>query len=225
MKNVSKVPVSFLGLINALGTALEGLSVLCLATASQSPTLLLELVHADWRHGGSIVVAGGVVMDLVDGDGSVYHMGLDDFLLYDRLDGFVDVVVDLLALHNWRLILGVGCICHNPLVSQLSGLSPQRPFGGLLVVVVNFPMDDVAGPVSVLFRQNLSVLDRLHHVSVVILMELFVNGGVDFFVLGRLDRLVLDGRGDFLVHGGVMMSGFGQEVADCCLGFLHSKGP
>ena len=126
-----------------------------------------------------------------------------------------NLLVDLLALHNWRLTLGVGSICHNPLVSQLSGLSPQRPFGGLLVTVVNFPMDDVAGLVNVLLGQNLSVLDRLHHASVVILMELSVNGGVGFFVLGRLDRLVLDRRGDLLVHGGVMMSGFGHEVADC----------
>jgi hypothetical protein len=100
MKNVSKVPVSFLGLINALGTALKGLGVLCPATASQSPTLLLELVHADWRHGGNIVVAGGVVMDLVDGDGGVYHMGLDDFLLYDRLDGFVDVASPTLSVRR-----------------------------------------------------------------------------------------------------------------------------
>lgn len=45
---------------------------------------------------------GGIVMDLVDGDGGVYHMGLDGFLLYERLNCFVDVAATLVNVYRRR---------------------------------------------------------------------------------------------------------------------------
>jgi hypothetical protein len=134
------------------------------------------------------------------------------------------LLVDFLALHNWRLPLGVRGARHLPLVSQLPGLGPQRPFCGLVVAMVEFPVDDFGGPVAVLRRQDLSVLDRLHHAAVVVLMDLLVEGRVNFLVLGGLDRLLGDGPGGFLMHRGIVMPGSGREAVDCCLGFFHLEG-
>lgn len=64
--------------------------------------MLLKLLHSDRRIGGSTVDLGGIVMDLVDGDGGVYHMGLDGFLLYERLNCFVDVAATLVNVYRRR---------------------------------------------------------------------------------------------------------------------------
>lgn len=62
--------------------------------------MLRKLLHGDRRIGGSTVDLGGIVMDLVDGDGCVYLMGLDGFLLYDRLNSFVDAAATLVNVHR-----------------------------------------------------------------------------------------------------------------------------
>lgn len=136
-----------------------------------------------------------------------------------------DLLVNFLrALDSWRFALSVGGIHLDALVSHLSGLSPQRFLGPLFVTMVEFPMVDLVGLVSMLLRPNLSVLDRLHHASVVILIDLFIDGGADFFVLCRLDRLVLSRWGGLFVNSGIVMPGFGREVANCFLGFFHCEG-
>jgi hypothetical protein len=75
--------------VKALGTALEVVTAL-LATA-QSATLGLELVDADGRESGGAVVLGSMVVDLVDGDGGVHNLRLDDLLVKDGLNLLVDV--------------------------------------------------------------------------------------------------------------------------------------
>lgn len=134
-----------------------------------------------------------------------------------------DLLVNLLALDSWRLALSVGGIRLDALVSHLSGLSPQHLLGPLFVTMVKFLMLDLVGLMSVLLRPNLSVLDRLHHASVVILIDFSIDGGVDFFVLCRLDRFMLGRWGGLFVGSGMVMSGFGREVADCFLGLFHCE--
>jgi hypothetical protein len=55
----------------SLGARLALESVGTLFAAGETTTLALELVHADGGQGGGAVVLGSVVMDFVDGDGSV----------------------------------------------------------------------------------------------------------------------------------------------------------
>lgn len=75
--------------VDALRASLELASAL--VVPAEHTALLLELVDADRGQVGGAVVLGGVVVDFVDGDGGVYNLRLDDFLLDDGLDGLVDV--------------------------------------------------------------------------------------------------------------------------------------
>lgn len=59
--------------------------------AAQLAALPLELVHADRGQGRRGVVAGGVMVDLVDRHRGVDDFGLDHLLLDHRLDGLVDM--------------------------------------------------------------------------------------------------------------------------------------
>ena len=82
--------------VDALGTAVKVAGAL--VVAAQDTTLLLELVNAHWRQGGGAVDLGGFVMDLMNRDGGVHDLGLDNFLLDDGLDSLVDVArEDILA--------------------------------------------------------------------------------------------------------------------------------
>jgi hypothetical protein len=68
--------VLVLGLASGrLGLADE--AVLALLTAGEGTALLLELGHGDGGESGGSVMLGGVVVDLVNGDGGVGDVGLD----------------------------------------------------------------------------------------------------------------------------------------------------
>ena len=77
-------------LMDALGAAIEAPHVLCLA-AAQHATLLLELLHSDGGQRAGAMMDSRFVVDLMDGDGGVHHVRLDDFPLNDGLDGLMDV--------------------------------------------------------------------------------------------------------------------------------------
>lgn len=62
---------------NGLGLALE--TVVTLLATGQDTTLLLEVGHADGRESRGRVNLGGVVVNLVDGNGGVDNGGLDGF--------------------------------------------------------------------------------------------------------------------------------------------------
>jgi len=68
--------VLVLGLV-VRGFGLASEAVLALLTADERATLCLELGHGDCGEGRGGVVLGGVVVDLVDGDGGVGDVGLD----------------------------------------------------------------------------------------------------------------------------------------------------
>ena len=70
--------------------------------------------------------------------------------------------------------------------------------------------DDV---VVVLLLKLDNILDGLDGGVVVVLVHLLVNGGLHILVLGAVDGLVDDGRGDLLVDGGVVVTRLGP--GDC----------
>ena len=59
------------------GARLAGEAVLALLAAGEGAALLLEVGHGDSGERGSAVVLGGVVVDLVNGDGGVGDVRLN----------------------------------------------------------------------------------------------------------------------------------------------------
>jgi len=72
--------VLVLGLVSG-GLGLANEAVLALLAADERATLCLELGHGDGGESGCSVVLGGVVVNLVDGDGGVGDVGLDGLCL------------------------------------------------------------------------------------------------------------------------------------------------
>jgi len=205
--------------VDALGTAVEGGTALVLA--AQGAAVLLELVHADGRQGRRAMMLSRVVVDFVDGHRSVDDLGLDDFLVDDRLDGLVNVVVDMLALDDRGASLGVSSIFNNTLVTQFGLLCLQCSLCVFVVAMVELSVDDSTNIVLVLLGQDLLVMDGLDLVVIMVLMNFLVNCRGDLLVAGRLDRLVLNGRSNLLMDGRVMVARLVQKVLDCCLGLVH----
>jgi len=69
-----------LGVVSS-GLGLANEAVLTLLTADEGAALCLELGHGDGGEGRGSVVLGGVVVNLVDGDGGVGDVGLDGLCL------------------------------------------------------------------------------------------------------------------------------------------------
>jgi hypothetical protein len=170
------------------------------------------------------VVCSSVVVNLVDGDNSVYNVGLNGLFVYYWLNVLVDVVVYMLSANSSSSGLGVLSFLHFSVVSELGGLGGKLLLCGIMVAVVELAVLDSAKVVLVLLWQNLAVLDRLHCAVVVVLVYFAVSGSHDFLVLDRLDGLMLDGRRDSLVDSGVVVSRLGDEVLDGGFGFLHVEG-
>lgn len=75
--------------------------VVTLFATSESTSLLLKLVHADSRQRGSLVVLGGVVMNLMNWYSGVYYVWLNGLLLDNGLDSLVHMMVYVLASDCW----------------------------------------------------------------------------------------------------------------------------
>lgn len=63
--------------VAAESLGLAGKGVMALLTSAKGATLLLEVVHADWRKSRGGVVLCGVVVNFVDGNGGVNNVRLD----------------------------------------------------------------------------------------------------------------------------------------------------
>jgi len=74
---------------------------------------------------------------------------------------------------------------------------------------------------GVCLGENLTVFDGLNSAVVVVLVNLLINGSVDFLVLVRLDSLVHYSRRNSLVNCCVMVTGLVGEVGESCLDFVH----
>jgi hypothetical protein len=78
---------------NVLGDTLE--LVVALLTAGKSTALGLELLHGHGWESSSLMVGSLVMVDLMDGNSGVNHVGLDSLLLDNGLDSLVDVLDDV----------------------------------------------------------------------------------------------------------------------------------
>jgi hypothetical protein len=66
--------------------------VVTLFAAAENTTLCLELVHGHGGQSSGLVVGSSIVVDLVDGDGGVDNIGLDNLPVDYGLDSLVDVL-------------------------------------------------------------------------------------------------------------------------------------
>lgn len=197
------------GATNSAGLTLE--AVVTLLAASQDTTLLLKVGHGDGGKSRGSVVLGGIVVNLVDGDGGVDNMRLNGLLVDNRLDGLVDVVVDVLTADGGCNRLRVHSLDLGALVSKLGSLGSETLLDLGVVAVLERAVLDGGKVVVVLLGENLTVLDGLDGGVVVVLVNLLVDGGLDLLVLLELMALVGDSRGDLLVDGGVVVAGAGPE--------------
>jgi hypothetical protein len=189
------------------------LVVTLLATA-ENTTLLLELVHCHGRESGSLMVGSSVVVNLVDGNGGVDYVGLDDLLLDNRLDSLVNVVVDMLAADSGCDTLALCGGLYPPLVAELSLLLNKVPLNRVMVAVVKLAMLYTTKLGGVCLGKHLTILDWLDCAVVVVLVDLLVDSGVDLLVYVRLHSLVDNRGGDSLVDGSVMVTGLLGEVVE-----------
>jgi len=136
----------------------------------------------------------------------------------------VNVVVDVLAGDDGGDAGGVLALDTLAGVTELATLGGEAALDVTGVVVLEGAVLDGDDVVVVLLPHLGDVLDGLDRGVVVVLVDLLVDGGLDIFVLGAVDGLVGDGRGDLLVDGGVMVAGLGHEVLNCCLGGVHCVG-
>lgn len=167
------------------------------------------------------MVGSSVVMDLMDWYSGVDDVGLDSLLVNNRLNGLMDVVVDVLAANSGCGTLAVSGILDNALVLEGSLLSGKVSLGSIGVPVVEFTVLNGTELSSVLLGENLTILYWLHSTVVVILVDLLVNSSENLLVNMRLDDLLLHCRSNSLVDGGVMVARVAHEVVDCCLSFVH----
>jgi hypothetical protein len=189
---------------NCLGLTLK--PVHTFAAARKGAALALELAQADSGQGRGGVDDRGLVVYLMDRDGSVDNRGLDDLLLEDRLNGLVHMVVDMFALDNWRRGLGGDGGGFNALVFQPGTLLLQTEPDSLVTAVVDNTLLDGSNLVNVLLGKHLLGEDGLVRGVVVMLVDLDIDCRLDLAMLGLLDSLLHNGRSDLLVHRGVMVA-------------------
>lgn len=208
-----------LGGLGGARLALE--AVLALLTASKRAARLLELGHGNGGESRGLVVLGSVVVNLVDGDGGVGDVRLNSLLLDDRLDGLVDVVVPVLASNDRVDLTSGAAVDASGGVGVASLLLGEASLNLVVVTVLVAAMLDGDDVGVMLLRKDLTVGNRLLSGVVVILVNLLVDSGSVLLVLGLLDGLVLNGRGDLLVDGGVVVTRRLHEVLDSSLCGIH----
>lgn len=197
---------------NVLGHTLK--LIVALFTTAKNTALVLELVHGHGRQSSCSVVGSSVVVDLMNGDSSVNNIGLDNLLLYDWLDGLMDVVVHMFTSDGWCDALALRGSLYNALILELSLLLNKVPLGGFVVAVVKLAVLYSTELSSVRLGKDFTIMNRLHCAVVVILMYLLVNSSVDLFVLVRLDGLVSYSWCNGLMDSGVMVTRLLGEIGE-----------
>jgi len=167
------------------------------------------------------VVGGSVVVNLVDWNNGVGDVWLNGLLLDDWLDGLVNVVVNVLATDGWLDGLGVLALALNVLVLVLGLLQPQLLGNLLVVAVLEVAVLDGGKVVVVHLWLDLLVEDWLDRGVVVVLVNLFVDSGLNILVLDKVVSLLSDGWSDLLVDGGVVVAGLAEERLNCALCGIH----
>jgi hypothetical protein len=124
--------------------------------------LTFELIHRNSWKGGSAVVLGLVLMDLVDWNGGVDNRWLDSLLLDDWLDVLMDVVVDMLASESLTSTCTVLDISNFTSVSELSLIGSETVLDVRVIAMLDFSVLYSSHVMCVLFGEDLLILDRLN---------------------------------------------------------------
>lgn len=115
-------------------------------------------------------------------------------------------MVHMLASDDWCLRVALMSATFVAFVFELHTLLLETSFHGVGVAVVVLAVLNSDHIVGVSFRQNLAVLNWLDGGVVVVLVHLTVDGSLSLLVFVLLDSLADDGGGNFLVHGGIMVT-------------------
>lgn len=134
-----------------LGATLK-LGQLLSCLLSKSTSFSGELVQGLGREDGSSMVHGGSMVSLMNRNGRVDDMRLNGLLLDDRLNMFVNVVMNTLASYNRSSGGRVGGTVSLAGVSELGSLSVKSSTGLLLVAMVESLVLDGDEVVVVLLR-------------------------------------------------------------------------
>lgn len=207
---------------NGLWLALESIDTLL--TSTKAAPLRAELIHADSRKSRGGVMLGLVVVNLMDGDGSVDDRWLDGLLLNDGLDGLVDVMMDMLASDSRSLLLDHLLACLYSLVMELTSLLLETSADSGVIAMIDLAGLSGSDSVGVLLGKNFTVFDGLDRCVVVVLVDLLVDGCLVFLDPGLVHGLLHYGGSDFLMDGCVLVTRFVQHIADGCLSFIHCEG-
>ena len=124
----------------------------------------------------------------------------------------VDVVMNVLACNDGGYRARLLGLANSLLVMEASSLLFETCLDSVGIAMVVFPMLNTDEVVSMLLREDFTMLNRLYGGVVVVLVDLAVYGSSGLFMLGRLDHLVRDCRSHFLVDGGVMVASFVPKV-------------
>lgn len=85
---------------NVLGDTLKLIEALL--TSAEDTSLGLELIHGHGRQSSGRVVGGSVVVNLMDRNGSVDNVGLDNLLVDNGLNSLVDVLNWCKKSRSWH---------------------------------------------------------------------------------------------------------------------------
>jgi len=192
-----------------------GMLVRLVSVLVNTSDLVLKVLQRDSGQDGVLVNNRSIVDLLVDGDGGVNVGVLDGLPVDDRLDGLVDVVVDVLAGNGGggnhvtvNIIDNLGVGVQVPLLLQLLPVLGEH-------VMLGLPGQLLSNLVLVLGGQDLVVNNGLDTVLVVVDVPLPVNGLdlLDSLVSG--DVLLNDGGGGLGADlGGVGLAGASEESLD-----------
>jgi len=192
-----------------------GMLVRLVSVLVNTSDLGLKVLQRNSGENGVLVNNRGIVDLLVDGDGGVNVGVLDGLPVDDRLDGLVDVVVDVLGGNSG----GGNHVPVNVINNLAVGVKVSLLLELLSVlgkhVVFRLPRELRGHLVLVLCGQYLVVNNRLNPVLVVVNVPLPVNSLdlLDSLVSG--DVLLDDGGGGLGADlGGVGLVGTGQESLD-----------
>jgi len=190
--------------------------------AVECAALLLEFAHVyGWECRGCVVLRGVEVL-LVNWNSGVDYVWLDGLLVDDWLDGFVHMVMYVLAGY-FRNGLGL-CVLGaytSRFMLELGLFLLEMLLGLCVVTMIVRAVFNADLFVMMLFGKNLLILYRLNCCVVVILMNLLVFYDLLFFASLFVDCLFLDVWCNIFVDGGVVVSGLGEDGSYGCLGFIH----
>lgn len=135
---------------------------------------------------------------LVDRDDCVDHFGGDDLLVYNWLDGLVDVMMNVFALDSGSSRGVVSGFVGVGRVFELGCLSLKSQTSLVIITVMELPVDGVFHHMVMLLGEDLLMLDGLDGGVIVILVDFAVDSFLDLLMVSGLHVLAGDGWSNVL---------------------------